>query len=92
METTNKVLSQAQIEKIVGENIKTAMDWEFFVMVAILILPIFILTVAGIYVGMHVLLKLGLWVVLYITYFKCEKWVIERKVRHTVEKLREASE
>lgn len=87
-----KKLEQSEIEEIVAEQIDSAMDWEFFIFSAILILPVLILTLGGIYATMPILLKLGFWFVLYMAYYKTQKWVVARKVRHTIEQMREASQ
>lgn len=87
----NKTLSQEKIEEIVGEQVKSGMTWEFFIVAGVLLLPVLILEIAGIYAVMPFLLKLGMWLVLYITYYKCENWVVARKVRHTLRDMREAT-
>lgn len=89
---TKKTLQQEQVESVVAHQIKSAMNWELFIALAILILPVMILSGAGIYAAMPFPMKLGFWLVLYITYYKFGDWVVSRKVRHIVEKLREASE
>lgn len=87
----DKQLTQEQVEEVVEEQIKSAMNWEFFIVVGILLLPMFILDVGGIYENIPTLLKLGMWLVLYITYYKCQEWAVARKVRHTIKGMRNAA-
>lgn len=88
----SSVIPQEKIEEIVAEQVKSGMDWEFYIVVGIIMAPVLILMMAGLYEAMPLLAKLGMWVVLYITYFKSQEWAIARKVRHTIRDLRKVTE
>lgn len=85
-----KDLTQEQVETILKGQFKDTQIWEFFLLVCFVFIPIIAFGLMGL--SFHTLplaFKIVWWIVTAIAFWKCEAWVIERRVRKTIQAMRD---
>lgn len=82
-----KDLSQAQIETILTKEFSKAQDWQFVLYLLVLVVPFTLLFMWG-FSDLSFWIRLPVYVVLGITLFKCEQWVVARRIRKTIEAMK----
>lgn len=82
-----KDLSQEQIETILKKQYSKTQDWQGVLYILVLVVPVSLLFMWG-FADVSIWLRLPVYVVLGITLFKCEQWVVARRIRKTIEAMR----
>jgi hypothetical protein len=84
-----KDLTQEELEGILKEQFRRSQQWEFFLMAAFIMIPIGFLLLVGIsYTTLPLWFKIPFWIATGIAFLKCEDWIVERRIRKTVEALK----
>jgi hypothetical protein len=88
MTEVKKDLTQGQVEGILKEQFRSAQMWEFTFLVLFFFVPPVLLGLAGITLPFW--FKWALIAACIFAFWSCERWSIDRKVKHTIEKMRQA--
>jgi len=81
-------MTQEQIEEILTAQFEKTQEWQFVLIMLVLIVPFVLLALWG-FSDVNFWLRLGVYIVLGITLLKCERWVVARRVRKTIEAIRQ---
>lgn len=87
MSEPRKDLTQEQIETVLKEQFNRTQDWQFWLYVLVLFVPFTLLSLWG-FGAVHIAIRIAVYVVLGITLWKCEKWVVDRRIRKTIEAMK----
>lgn len=87
MSEPTKNLTQDQIETVLADQFKATQSWQFWVYLLVIFVPFTLLTLWG-FGAVHIAIRIAVYVVLGITLWKCEQWVVARRIRKTIEALK----
>lgn len=87
MSEPTKNLTQDQIENVLGRQFRRTQGWQFWVYLLVIFVPFTLLTLWG-FGDVHIAIRIAVYVVLGITLWKCEEWVVARRIRKTIEALK----
>lgn len=85
--TPKKELTQAQVEHVLSEQFRRTQDWQFWLYILVIFVPFTLLALWG-FGDVHVAIRIAVCVVLGITLWKCEQWVVARRIRKTIEAMK----
>jgi hypothetical protein len=87
MSDEKKDVSQKQLEKILKHQFSRTQDWQGLCLLAVIVIPFTLLAMWG-FSDVNFWLRLVVYVVLGITLVKCEEWVVNRRIRKTIEAMK----
>jgi len=87
MSEPKKDLTQAQIESILREQFDKTQVWQNFTVFMVVAVPMILLLLMG-FGDVHIAIRIAVYVVLGITLWKCEEWIVDRRVRKTIEAMK----
>lgn len=87
MSEPTKNLTQAEIENVLVKQFSRTQTWQLVLYVMVVLLPFTLLMLWG-FGAVHIAIRLAVYFVLGITLWKCEQWVVARRIRKTIEALK----
>ncbi len=87
MSEVKKDVTQEQLERILEKQFSKAQDWQFILYMMVLVVPFTLLFMWG-FADVSIWIRLPVYVVLGITLYKCERWVVARRIRKTIEAMK----
>ena len=88
MTEQKKDMTQEQIEEILTAQFEKTQEWQFVLIMLVLIVPFVLLALWG-FADVNFWIRVAVYVVLGITLLKCERWVVARRVRKTIDAIRD---
>ncbi len=82
-----KDLTQEQIEVLLQKEFSKTQDWQFILYLLIMVVPFTLLFLWG-FSDLSIWFRLPVYVLIGITLWKCERWVVARRIRKTIEAMR----
>lgn len=82
-----KDVTQAQLEEVLDKQFSKAQDWQGILLILVLVVPMGVLSALG-FSDVHILIRIAAYAILGITLYKCELWVVARRIRKTIEAMK----
>jgi hypothetical protein len=82
-----KDLTQEQLEVVLKKQFYKTQTWQFVLYLLVILVPFVLLSLWG-FADVHVAIRIGAYAILGVTLVSCEAWVVQRRIRKTIEAMR----